>query len=248
MNNSKKTVIITGASHGIGKATAKFFAQKNWNVVINYNNSEQEAKELLSEISEYSSASVFKADVSKKDETDKMAEFTLKTYKRIDALINNAGISPATALFSETTSADWKKVFNTNLFGAFNMTQSVIPHMVHEKNGSIINISSIWGITGASCEVIYSSSKAAQIGFTKALAKELAPSGIRVNAVAPGVIDTKMNNFLSPSEKADLIAEIPLGRIGSPDEIAAAIYFLASEDSSYITGQVLTADGGFIGI
>ncbi len=246
--NNNKTVIITGASQGIGKETARFFAENGWNVVINYNRSEKAAKDLLAEISPLCCASVFKADVTKKEETDSLAEFTVKTYGKIDSLINNAGIAPASALFTDTTNEEWNNVFDTNLFGAFNTAQSVLPYMIHEKNGSIVNVSSIWGITGASCEVVYSSSKAALIGFTKALSKELAPSFIRVNAIAPGVIDTKMNDFLSEEEKNTIKEEIPLGRWGKPSEIASSIYFLASDSSSYITGQVLTADGGFIGI
>lgn len=244
----KKTVIITGASRGIGKETARFFAQKGWNIVINYNTSENEAKELFAELSPVANASIFKADVSSKSETDALAEFTLKTYGGIDALINNAGISYGTMLFSDTSDADRKRLFDVNLFGTFNAVQSVLPHMLHKKSGSIVNVSSIWGLTGASCEVVYSSSKAAVIGFTKALSKELAPSSIRVNAVAPGVIDTKMNSFLSESERSDILQDIPLGRFGTPAEIASLIYFLSSDDSSYITGQVITADGGFIGI
>jgi len=245
MKNDKKTVIITGASHGIGKAAAIFFAKKGWNTVINYNSSEPSAKELLNELSAYS-VSIFKADVTKKDETVALCKFTIEKYGKIDSLINNAGIAPATGLFSDTKKEDWLSVFNTNLFGAFNAVQSVLPFMIHEKSGSIVNISSIWGITGASCEVLYSSSKAALIGFTKALAKELAPSSIRVNALAPGVIDTKMNSFLSSEEKEALSEEIPLGRWGTPEEIAECIYFLSSEASSYLTGQVITADGGLI--
>ncbi len=241
-----KTVIITGASRGIGRETAILFAKKGYNVVANYNNSEVEAKKLFSELSDLS-VSIFKADVSNRTETDLMCEFAIGKYGKIDALVNNAGISFESCLFSDTKKDDWEKVYGTNVFGVFNCVQSVMPYMVHEKMGSIVNVSSIWGITGASCEALYSSSKAAVIGFTKAMAKELAPSGIRVNAVAPGVIKTEMNDFLSQEEKSALTEEIPLGRWGMPSEVAESIYFL-TEHSSYITGQVLTVDGGFIGI
>lgn len=241
-----KTVIITGASRGIGRETAALFAQKGYNVVANYNNSENEAKSLLAQLSDYR-VSIFKADVSNKKETDLMCEFAIGKYGKIDALVNNAGISFEACLFADTKREDWDKVYGTNVFGVFNCVQSVMPYMIHEKNGSIVNVSSIWGITGASCEALYSSSKAAVIGFTKAMAKELAPSGIRVNALAPGVIKTEMNDFLSQEEKDALSGEIPLGRWGMPIEVADSIYFL-TENSSYITGQVLTVDGGFIGI
>lgn len=246
MKSDRKTVIITGAATGIGKAAAMLFAKKGWNTVISFNRSEESAKKLLKELKDFS-VSIFRADVSDKQETDALAAFTLEKYGRIDALVNNAGISPPSGLFSDTKKEDWLSAFDINLFGCFNTVQSVLPAMIHEKSGSIVNISSIWGITGASCEVLYSASKAAVIGFTKALSKELAPSFIRVNAVAPGVIDTKMNDFLSEAEKEALSEEIPLGRWGRPEEIADCIYFLAGESSSYITGQVITADGGMIG-
>lgn len=244
----KKTVVITGASRGIGRATAIKFAKEGWQTVINYNCSENEAKQLEAELSEITNVLTVKADISNETEAHFLIEETLRRFGGIDVLINNAGISPEPALFTDTEKKDWEKVFNVNLFGTFNTAKEVIPHMVHEKSGAIVNISSIWGICGASCEVLYSSSKAALIGFTKALSKELAPSGIRVNAVAPGVIETNMNAFLSREERKALESEIPLGRWGSPEEIASAVYFLASDESKYITGQVLTADGGFIGI
>ena len=245
MKTVNKTVLITGASLGIGAACAKRFAKEGYNVVVNYNSSENEAKALEKE---FSNMVAVKADLSKEVEAKALVEETVKRFNKIDVLVNNAGIALESKLFTDTTRDDWDKIFNTNVFGMFNVTKAAVSHMVHEKSGAIINISSIWGITGASCEVVYSASKGAVNSFTKALSKELAPSNIRVNAIAPGVIDTKMNAFLSNDEKKALEEEIPLGRFGNPSEIASAVYFLASEDSSYITGQIITADGGFIGV
>ena len=240
-----KTVLITGASLGIGAACAKKFAKEGYNVVVNYNSSENEAKALEKE---FSNMVVVKADLSKEEEAKALVEEAVKRFNKIDVLVNNAGVALESKLFTDTSRDDWDKIFNINVFGMFNVTKAAVSHMVHEKSGAIINISSIWGVTGASCEVVYSASKGAVNSFTKALSKELAPSNIRVNAIAPGVIDTKMNAFLSNDEKKALEEEIPLGRFGNPSEIASAVYFLASEDSSYITGQIITADGGFIGV
>ena len=242
----KKTVIITGASKGIGRATAKKFAKEGFRVVINYNNSKEEAYALEKELSEITEVISIKADISKNEEAEFLVSETVKRFGKIDVLINNAGISMHSTLFSDTDEKDWQQIFNVNLFGMFNVTKAALPFMIHEKRGSIVNVSSIWGVSGASCEVLYSSAKAAVNGFTKSLAKELAPSGIRVNAIAPGVIETKMNAFLSEEERKAIEDEIPMGRYGSPEEIASAIHFLASDKSSYITGQVLTADGGFL--
>ena len=242
----KKTVIITGASKGIGRATAKKFAKAGFRVVINYNNSKEEAYALEKELSEITEVISIKADISKNEEAEFLVSETVKRFGKIDVLINNAGISMHSTLFSDTDEKDWQQIFNVNLFGMFNVTKAALPFMIHEKRGSIVNVSSIWGVSGASCEVLYSSAKAAVNGFTKSLAKELAPSGIRVNAIAPGVIETKMNAFLSEEERKAIEDEIPMGRYGSPEEIASAIHFLASDKSSYITGQVLTADGGFL--
>ena len=242
----KKTVIITGASKGIGRATAKKFAKEGFRVVINYNNSKEEAYALEQELSEITEVISVKADISKKDEAEFLVSEIVKRFGRIDVLINNAGISMHSTLFTDTDEKDWQQIFNVNLFGMFNVTKAALPFMIHEKSGAIVNVSSIWGVSGASCEVLYSSAKAAVNGFTKSLAKELAPSGIRVNAVAPGVIETKMNAFLSEEERKAIEDEIPMGRYGNTEEIASAIYFLASDESSYITGQVLTADGGFL--
>lgn len=241
-----KTVIITGASCGIGRATARKFAMNGYNVVINYNNSEKEAKELETELMEKTQVLCVKADVSKADEAEKLVSNAIERFGKIDVLVNNAGIAQKSALFTDTNRIDWDSIFNTNVFGTFNVTKAVVPFMVHEKKGAIVNLSSIWGVTGASCEVIYSAAKSAVCGFTRALAKELAPSDVRVNAIAPGVIDTKMNASLSLEERKALEDEIPMGRYGNAEEIAESIYFLASDSASYITGQILTCDGGIL--
>lgn len=248
VKSMKKTVIVTGASKGIGRAIAIKFAKEGWQVVINFNNSEKEADLLEKELSLVTEVIKVKADISKKEDAKFLISEAIKRFGKIDALVNNAGIAMKGALFTDTERCDWEKIFNTNLFGMFNVTKAALSYMIHEKSGAIVNVSSIWGISGASCEVLYSSSKAAVNGFTKALSKELAPSGIRVNAVAPGVIETKMNAFLSDEERKALEDEIPMGRYGDADEIASAIYFLSCEESSYITGQILTADGGFLDI
>ena len=242
-----KTAIITGASRGIGKETARLFAEKGYRLSLCYNNSEEEAKKLYDELSLKTDVLLMKTDVTDKAMTDYLAKETIKRYGKIDVLINNAGISFPPTLFTDTEKEERDRIFGVNLFGTFNMTQSVLPFMIHEKKGSIINISSIWGISGASCEVLYSSSKAAVIGFTKALSKEVSLSGIRVNCVAPGVIDTEMNAHLSFDERASLMEEIPFKRFGTPREVSSLIQYLASDDSSYITGQTITIDGGFIG-
>ena len=196
----KKVVIVTGASRGIGREIAKRLAKKGLTVVANYNKSEKEAKELKEELEkENIIIDIVKADVSKREDTKKLVQYTLDKYGKIDILINNAGISEY-KLFTDETDDDWNKIINTNLYSAFAMSQEVIPNMVHNKNGLIINMSSAWGVVGGSLEVIYSVSKAGLDGLTKALAKELGPSNIRVNSIAPGMIYTKMNEKFSEKE------------------------------------------------
>ena len=237
-----ETVLITGASRGIGRETAKLFSKNGFNVVINYNKSEKDALELLSEIK---NAAAIRADVSNRKEVFEMVEKANSIFGGIDILVNNAAVA-GQMLFQDISEEEWDRIFDTNVKGAFNCTQAVLPHMLHKKSGKIINISSIWGITGASCEVHYSASKAALIGFTKALAKELGPSGITVNCVAPGVINTDMNSSI-PKEVMDALKdETPLGKIGSPEDIANTIFFLASKKADFITGQVISPNGGFL--
>ena len=242
-----KTVLITGASRGIGRAAALEFAKNGWQVAVNYNKSETTAKELCDEIAAFGGfAKPYQADVSDNSQVLDMVDAVIADYGSIDALVNNAGIALGQGLFTDFTDDDDRRIFNTNVFGMMNCSRAIIPHFVGKKCGRIINISSVWGITGGSCEVIYSASKAAVIGFTKALAKELAPSGICVNCIAPGFIDTDMNAHLAKADIEAFCEEIPLGRTGKAEEVAKSIYFLASSDASYITGQVLTVDGGLV--
>lgn len=241
-----KTVIVTGSSKGIGAATAILFAQKGYNVVINYNNSYESASLLCrSLVSNGYSVITQKANVANKLEVDLMVKETLYKFGSLDILVNNAGIAYQ-GLVSETDEIDFDRIIDVNLKGVFNCCKSVIPSMVSRQSGKIINISSIWGQVGASCEVAYSAAKAGVIGLTKALAKELAPSGITVNAIAPGLIETNMNSNLTIEELSDFVSTIPLGRMGSADEIAAAVEFLASDKADYITGQVLGVNGGLV--
>lgn len=242
-----RTVLITGASRGIGRATALRLAQDGYNVAINYNKSKAMAENLKVEIQGLGGiAETFGADIADEEQTKKMVTAVIDKFGGIDVLINNAGIALPQGLFTDFSANEAKTVFDTNVFGTMNCSRAVIPHLVGKKSGKIINISSIWGISGGSCEVIYSASKGAIISFTKALARELAPSGICVNCVAPGMIDTDMNKHLSKADKAAFAEEIPLGRIGTAEEIADTICFLASERSDYITGQIIAVDGGFI--
>ena len=242
----KKTVIVTGSSKGIGAAAAILFAQKGWNVVINYNESYESASLLCrSLVSNGYSVITQKANVANKMEVDLMVKETLYKFGSIDVLINNAGIAYQ-GLITDTDEIDFNRIIDVDLKGVFNCCKAVTPTMVNKKSGKIINISSMWGQVGASCEVAYSAAKAGVIGLTKALAKELAPSGITVNCIAPGLIETCMNSNLTVEELNDFVNEIPLGRIGSADEIAAAAYFLASPAAEYITGQVLGINGGYI--
>ncbi|MCI8759629.1 MAG: 3-oxoacyl-ACP reductase FabG [Clostridia bacterium] len=239
----EKVVIVTGASRGIGREIAKQLAKSKMRIIANYNQSEQEAKELKKELEkEGIQIDIIKADITKRKEVQKLIQFTIEKYKKIDVLINNAGISEY-KIFTEETDEDWNKIINTNLYSAFIMSQEVLPNMIHQKQGCIINISSIWGITGASLEVLYSISKAGMNGMTKALAKELGPSNIRVNAIAPGIIETKMNNKFSKEELEQIKEEIPLERIGKTQDIAKCVKWLIEDN--YTTGQIISVNGGW---
>lgn len=238
-----KTAIVTGGSRGIGAAIVHMLVQEGYNVVINYNKSEQEAKKIKEEFtSKGCCVETFKADVSKREEVKKLVEFTIQKFKNIDVLINNAGISQM-KLFTDITDQDWENMINTNLNSAFYMCQEVVPNMIHNKKGCIVNISSIWGITGASCEVHYSIAKAGVDALSKALAKELGPSGIRVNSIAPGIIDTDMNKHLNEKEIEKIEDEIPLCRIGKVQDIAKCVKWLIED--KYTTGQIISVNGGW---
>lgn len=233
-------VLVTGASRGIGREIAKRLAQEGNKVIANYNKSEEEAQKLQQE---NSNIEIYKADVSKREEVYKMVEDILNKHGKIDVLINNAGISE-NKLFTDVTDDDWNKIINTNLYSVFCVTQEVLQNMIHNKKGCIINISSVWGIVGASCESIYSVAKAGIDGMTKSLAKELGPSNIRVNSIAPGIIDTDMNKNLAQSDINNIEEEIPLGRIGKTIDIVKCIEWLIQDE--YTTGQVISVNGGWV--
>lgn len=242
----KGCAIVTGASRGIGAAAAVELAKLGYAVVVNFNSSEEKALSVLDKIKNSGgSGMVFKADVSKRNEVDKMISTAVGKYGKIGVLVNNAGISQQ-KLFTDITQEDWSRMVNVNLGGVFNCCQSVLPHMIHEKSGKIINVSSVWGTVGASCEVHYSAVKAGIIGLSKALAKEVAPSGITVNCIAPGCIMTDMLTQDCDNDTIEQLKEdTPLGKIGMPRDVAMSIAFLASDKADFITGQVLGVDGGF---
>lgn len=242
----KKTVLVTGSSRGIGKAIAELFAKKGMNIVFNYYVNKEKTQDIVHELNKKNIKSMaLKADVSNKYAVDKMIKKIDEIFGSIDILVNNAGIAQQ-KMFRDITEDEWDKMFDVNVKGMYNCIQAVLPSMVNNKRGKIINISSIWGITGASCEVHYSASKAAVIGLTKALAKELGPSNIQVNCVAPGVVKTDMISDFSAQDIEDLKNETPLGVIGLPTDIAKIVHFLASEDANFITGQVISPNGGFV--
>ena len=237
-----KVILITGASRGIGNNIAKNLAKENI-VIANYNNSEAEAKKLKKELEEKNiNIDIIKADVCNRNQVKEMIKQTIDKYGHIDVLINNAGISQY-KLFTDITDSDWAEIMNTNLNSNFIVTQEVVKNMIHNKEGLIVNISSIWGITGAAMEVAYSTSKAGIIGLTKSLAKELGPSNIRVNAIAPGIINTSMNSKFSEEEINNIQEEIPLEKIGEPEEITKCIEWLIKDN--YTTGQVISVNGGW---
>ena len=241
-----KIALVTGASRGIGRAIAARLAREGWSVCINYIERQDKAEELASLLSaEDCSVMTYRADVASREQVTAMVEEIKRRFGPVSLLVSNAGVA-GQCLIQKVTDSMWDRYFNVNVRGAFNCVQAVLPEMIHEKQGCIVTISSIWGLRGASCEVTYSATKAALIGLSRSLAVELAPSGIRVNCIAPGVIDTDMLDAL-PQEIMDSLAEeTPMGRIGKPEDIAGAVSFLASESAGFVTGQVICADGGFI--
>ncbi len=239
-----KTVLITGAAGGIGTALSIKFAQEGWNIVLHYNNSVYAAKALAESLKQNgANVMLYRADLTNKTDVLAMVHSALSCYGSIDALINNAGISKQN-LFTDISESEWDLIIDTNLKSAFLVSQAVLKNMITNKYGKIVNISSMWGVSGASCEVHYSASKAGLIGLTKALAKEVAPSSINVNCIAPGLIETQMNDNIAVEDLAKFVDEIPLGRMGNAYEVASLAYFLCSGDSDYITGQVISCDGG----
>lgn len=242
----EKVIVITGASRGIGAATALLAAKSGYFVVVNYKSSYECAENICRKITQDGGKCIsVKADISNADDVKKLYDKSMEIAGKVDVLVNNAGISEF-SLFTDIGEKQWDRMFDTNVKGNFLVSKAFIPQMVHRKNGKIINISSVWGICGASCEVHYSASKAAVIGMTKALAKELGPSGITVNCVAPGVIDTDMNAAFSKEDIRALIDETPIERIGSPQDVAETVLFLASDRADFITGQVISPNGGFV--
>lgn len=236
-----KTVLITGGSRGIGRTMVELFSKNGYAVAFTYKNSENEAKSLA----ESTGALAIRADSASESEVLCAVNTAMASLGKIDCLINNAGIS-SFSLFTDITLEAWNEILSTNLTGAFLYSKAVIPGMVSRKCGRIINISSMWGLVGSSCEVHYSAAKAGLIGMTKALSKELGPSGITVNAIAPGVIRTDMNKAISKEDLDALVDETPLMRIGECSDVASAALFLASDEASFITGDVLNVSGGYV--
>lgn len=242
----KKVALITGSSRGIGRAEAIALARDGYAVCVNCVERDDKAQELAAQLrSEGCEAMWYKADVADAAAVKQMVAEVEKALGAVTLLVNNAGIAKQ-CLFQDMTEDYWKRIFDVNLNGAFNTIQAVLPHMLHEHSGCIINTSSIWGQHGASCEVAYSATKHAIIGLTRSLAQELAPTNIRVNCVAPGVINTDMVQVLGRETLDALAEDTPVGRLGRPEDIAAVVSFLASDAASFITGQVITSDGGFI--
>ena len=240
----RDTVLITGASRGIGSAIAKSLSKENYNIVINFRENEIEAKKVFDEIKEYNSnVLMIKADIRKTEDVENMFLEIEKIFGNVDILINNAGIS-SVKFFQDITEEEWEDMFNVNVHGAYRCIKRAIPSMISNRYGKIIGISSIWGVTGGSLEAHYSATKGAIISMNKALAKELGYSGITVNTVAPGGIDTDMLKNISKENLEEYCSEFPLQRLGKPEEIASVVKFLVSKDSSYITGQVINVNGG----
>ena len=240
----KKVAIVTGGSRGIGYSIVKKLSENNYNVVFTYNNSMDSANQLLEECKSdnFGHVCAFKADISDYSQVKGLIGFTLKEFGKIDLLVNNAAIDLIKP-FNDVSNEEFDTLMKTNLYSAFYTSKLAVDSMLHEKSGSIINISSIWGLIGASCEMPYSVSKAGLDAMTKSLAKELGPSNIRVNSIAPGIIDTDMNSILSEEEKNDIIKEIPLAKIGSPSDIADCVLYLAN--AQYVTGQIIQVNGGW---
>lgn len=242
----KKCALITGASGGIGSEIALRLAADGFDIAACYCSDENGICELEEKLAQTDvKYRIYKVDVSDYNQVKNVFTDAAEFFGGVSVLVNNAGIAQQ-KLFTDITEQEFDRITAVNFKGVFNCCQCAVPFMVSQKSGKIINVSSMWGVCGASCEVVYSATKAAVIGLTKALARELAPSGIQVNCVAPGAIDTKMNNNLSQQEKNAFASEIPAGRFGTAAEIAGVVSFLAGEDSSYVTAQVITADGGLI--
>lgn len=243
----RKTVLITGASRGIGAGTAEVFGENGWNVALHYHTRRDKAEEVAQKLEMRGvQVELVQGDISDPEQAQKIIEQTLVRFGRLDSLVCNAGVALPQQLLTDTTAQQWRELMSVDLDGIFYVVRAAIPEMVRQKTGSIVTVSSMWGVTGGSCEVAYSAAKAGVIGLTRSLAKELGPSNIRVNCVAPGVIQTEMNAHLSQEDLDSLGEETPLGRIGTTREVGQAICFLAGEQAAFITGQVLCVDGGMV--
>lgn len=241
-----KVALVTGASRGIGRATAEAFARAGYQVAANYCRSKEQIEQFSAQMEREGCAVIpVQADVSDPEQVERMVQAVQRQFGHIDVLVCNAGIARQ-GLLTDFSPADWRQMMAVNLDGTFYCCRSVLPGMIWRQSGCIITTSSIWGITGASCEVPYSAAKAGIIGLTRALAKEVGPSGIRVNCIAPGVIDTEMNGNLTPEVMAQLREETPLGTIGTPKQVADLALYLAGEGASFLTGQVISPNGGFL--
>ena len=241
-----KYALITGGSRGIGAAAARLFARRGWGVAVGCRENTERAQALARELEGLGvPALAVAADVSDPAQAGRMVDTVLGRFPRLDVLVCSAGISHV-GLISQITGEEWRRLFAVNVDGVHHCCRAVLPHMLGRQSGTIVTVSSMWGQVGASCEAAYSATKGAVIAYTKALAKELGPSHIRVNCVAPGVIDTEMNAHLTPDDLAALAEETPLGRIGTAEDAAAAIAFLASDEAAFLTGQVVCPNGGFV--
>ena len=238
-----RTVLITGGSRGIGAEAVRLFANAGCRVVLNYNASEEAAKALAAEFA--GRVLPVRADVACRTEVEAMFHRAEAVFGGVDVLICNAGVAQQ-KLFTDLTEGEWRRMLDVHLTGAFHCCQCALPHMIRQRWGRIVTVSSMWGQVGGSCEAAYSAAKAGIIGLTRALAKEVGPSGIRVNCIAPGVIDTEMNGNLTPEVMAQLREETPLGTIGTPKQVADLALYLAGEGASFLTGQVISPNGGFL--